>query len=357
MKKRLKKLHETVKKPLHKLRRKNKGITDSVKVPMITNDTIAAHREEVLAGARKYIYPLQHSKHRIVVVSTAIFIATVIAFFSYALIALYRFETTSTFTYRVTQIIPFPVARVEGQFVTYENYLFELRHNMHYYRSQQKLSFDTDEGKQELQEFKKQAMDKVVGDAYIKQLAAKNGVTVSNQEVEKEIAVVRQQNRLGTSDRVFEDVLRDFWGWSVSDFKRSLKQQIVSRRVASKMDTEAVIKAEAALAELNAGTDFATVAKKYSNDPAVQETGGDYGVAIGESSRDITANVITAIFMLEAGKISEVIDSGYSLEIVKVLSFEGDKARAAHIQINFKDINEYVEPLKTASPPRYLLKV
>jgi parvulin-like peptidyl-prolyl isomerase len=351
MKKRLKKLKDSAKKPFHKLRRK-KDITEDAKVPYITNDTIAEHREEVLAGARKYIYPLQHSKHRVVILSSIIFGISLIAFISYSVLSLYRFENTSTFMYRITQIAPYPVARVQGQFVTYENYLFELRHYMHYYETQQKLSFDTEEGKRQLEDFKQQAMDRVVNDAYVKYLAKKNDITVTNQEVDQEIAIVRDQNRLGTSDQVFEDVLRDFWGWSVNDFRRSLRQQLLARKVASKLDGEAQAEANSALSELKSGADFAEVAKKYSDDEATIEGGGDYGIAVDAANRDIPAKVTNAIFSQAAGQYSQIIDTGYSLEIVKTLSIEGNKARAAHIQIDFKDIQEYISPLKQQSPPK-----
>ncbi len=356
MKKHLKKLREGSLKPLRKLRRKGRDITENVKLPMITNDTIAEHREEVLAGARKYIYPLQHSKHRVVILSSLIFGVTLITFFVYSILSLYRFQSTSTFMYRVTQVVPFPVARVEGQFVSYENYMFELRRYMHYYETQQKLTFDTEEGKKELAEFKKQAMDQVVNDAYIKHLAHEHHVSVTNEEVDKEIAIVREQNRLGTNDEVFEDVLRDYLGWSVNDFKRSLRQQLLTRKVVSKLDTEAWEHANAALDEIKAGGDFTEIAKKYSDDPSIQETGGDYGITIDESNRDIAPKVIETIFAQPAEGVSDIIDTGYTLEIIKTLSFEGDKARAAHIRFSFKNIAEYVDPLKQSAAPRYYLK-
>lgn len=358
MKKRLSKVRESAKKPLRLLRRQKLDVAvDKAKVPYITNDTLAEHREEVLSGARKYIYPLQHSKYRIVLLSSIIFAITIVFFLVYSLLGLYRFENTSTFMYRVTQIVPFPIARAEGQFVSYENYLFELRHYIHYYETQQKLSFDTPEGKKQLAEFKQLAMDRVIDDAYIKNLAEKNNVSVTSQEVEQEIAIVREQNRLGTSDQVFEDVLRDFWGWSVNDFKRSLRQQLLARKVASQLDTEAQNKAAAALAELESGTEFAEVAKKYSEDEATKDSGGEYGEAIGQSNRDIAAKVTDAIFKLQAGQHSGIIDTGYSLEIVRAISFEGDKATAAHIQVSFKDINEYLGPIKAANPPSRWLKL
>ena len=61
-------------------------------------------------------------------------------------------------------------------------------------------------------------MDKVINDAYVKQLAKQYKVTVSDQEVQAEIKTVRDQNRLGGSDKVFEDVLKEYLGWAVDDF-------------------------------------------------------------------------------------------------------------------------------------------
>src|SRR5882724_6045919 len=103
-------------------------------IPRITNETVAEHREEVLSSARKYIYPLQHSAHRVVLISASLFIAVVVAFFTYCLLALYRFHTSSWFIYAVTQVMPFPVAKAGPHFISYESYLFELRHYIHYYQ-------------------------------------------------------------------------------------------------------------------------------------------------------------------------------------------------------------------------------
>lgn len=335
------------------IRAERTNVTGKAIVPFITNDTVAEHREEVLRGARKYIYPLQHSKHRIVVISSSIFAAMVIGLFAYGAISLYKLETTSTFVYRITQVVPFPVARVRGNMVSYESYLFELRHYMHYYETQQKLSFQTKEGKQQLQNYKQRALQSVIDDAYVKQIAEKNNVSVTNREVEKEIAIVKAQNRLGTSDQVFEDVLRDFWGWSLNDFKRSLRQQLLARKVVSKLDTEAHQKAEAALSEIKSGGTFGDIAKKYSNDSAAN---GDYAGLIDRSNRDVDARVTAALFALKQGQTSGIIDTGYSLEIVKLTALEGDKARASHIQINLKNLSQFLNPIKDNQKARIYIK-
>lgn len=334
-----------------KLRNRRKSPVDG-DARRITNETVAAHREEMLGHARKYIYPLQHSKHKIVLISTTLFIITVVAFFSYSLVALYRWENSSTFLYRVTQVIPFPVAKVGSDFVAYENYLFELRHYTHYYETQQQLDFNSEAGRQQLAEFKKKALEKVVDDAYVKKLAAEKGITVSDQEVDNQIAIVRNQNRLGSSDQVLEDVLKDFWNWSIDDFKRSLRQQLLAQKVVAALDTETRDNAEQALAELEAGADFAAVAKKYSEDAATKDNGGELGNLVDRTNRDLTAETTDALFKLKEGEVSEVINIGYGLEILKNLEIRDDKIRAAHILFMFEDIGEYLNPLKDQQKAR-----
>lgn len=314
-------------------------------VPRITNETVAEHREEVLKSARKYIYPLQHSKHRIVLISTGLFIMAIIGFFAYCTLALYRFQNSSTFLYRVTQVIPFPVARTGGQFVAYENYLFELRHYTHYYETQLKVNFENGKDREQLNQFKKRALDKIITDAYVKQLAAQHGISVSEQEVNDQITIVRNQNRLGSSERVFEDVIKDYWGWTVDDFKRSLRTTLLAQKVVAKLDTEATKKAEAALAELNAGADFAAVAKKYSEDPS-KENGGELGFAVDRTSKEVSAQATDALFKLQPGQITGIVNTGYTLEILKNIETNGDKVRAARIVINFKSIDTFVNDLK-----------
>lgn len=360
---------EAVKKHFHKIRHPVKhikqkraggseaNVTSTAVVPYITNETVAEHREEVLKGARKYIYPLQHSKHKIVVISSALFITTVMAILVYGGLALYKFQSTSTFVYRIAQVIPLPIARVDGHFVSYESYLFELRHYIHYYQTQQKLDFSTKEGQQQLDNYKQRALQDVIDQAYVKKLAKQNGVSVSSQEIDTTIALVRDQNRLGASDRVFEDVLRDFWGWSLNDFKRSLRDQLLTRKVVSKLDVDAHTKAEAALSAIKAGTPFADIAKRYSDDADTKDNGGEYSGTVDKSNRDIDARVTAAMFALQPGQVSDVIDTGYTLEIVQLNSFENGKAHASHIQINLKDISVFLDPLKAKEKSHRYIKV
>jgi len=320
-------------------------------IPRITNETVAEHREAVLSSARKYIYPLQHSAHRVVVISTTLFIVGIVSFFTYSLLALYRFQTTSTFIYRVAQVIPFPVAKAGPSYVSYESYLFELRHYIHYYQTQQKVDFNSESGKRQLEEFRKRALDGVISDAYVKQLAKQHKVSVSSQEVNDQVAIIQSQNRLDGNTKVFADVLKEFWGWSVDDFKRELRQQILAQKVVSALDTQTHQRADDVLVQLKAGGDFAQLAAKYSDDTATAATGGDYGVAIAKTNRDLPPVVINELFKMQPNAISDVVNAGVSLEILKLKDTNGTEVHAAHIGFAVKSLDTYVKPLSDKQKP------
>jgi hypothetical protein len=324
-------------------------------IPRITNETVAEHREKVLSGARKFIYPLQHSVHRVVLISVSILVVLVVAFTVYSLLALYRFNTTSTFMYRLTQVIPFPVARAGSDFVSYEDYLFELRHYMHYYQTQQQIDFDSEAGQEQLRNFRETALQLVIDDAYVKQLARQHGVTVSNQEVQHQVDLLRDQNRLGGSNAVFEDVLKEFWGWSIDDFERKLRQQILAQKVVSTLDVQAHERAQEVFNRLESGEDFAELARRYSDDDATKQDGGNYGFAIERTSRDLPPQVIDALFDLKAGETSGIVETPLGLEILKVNEVDGSRVRASHIFFAFKDINTYIEPLKEENRQRVFI--
>lgn len=339
-----------MKKRLTKFRRKPSPTSELA--TRVTNETLLVHREEVLKGARKYIYPLQHSKHRLVTISITLFIIGVISFFSYCVFALYKAKSSSDFIYKVTKVVPFPVARIGSNFVAYENYLFEIKHYTHYYRSQQSLDFNTEAGKQQLAEFKKRALEKVINDAYIREIAITKNISVSNKELDEAIQVVRSQNRLGGNDKEFEAVLSDFWGWSANDFRRSLRQQLLTQKVVSALDTITHDKARIAHAQLKAGKDFSTLATEVSEDPTTKPSGGEYKLLIDQTNRDISPKTIDALFKLKPGQYSEIVDMGYGLEIVKNIETKGHQIRGAHILFNFKDINGYLNETKDQKKTR-----
>lgn len=351
-----------IKKPKVPFRRSAPAAEERIKeaiktVPRITNETVGEHREEVLSSARKYIYPLQHSRHSIVRISLALLATVIVVFLVYTGLALYKFQATNGFIYDVTRVLPFPVAKAGHSWVSYESYLFELRRNMHYYHTQQQTDFSNKSGKDQLVLLKKQAMSKVIEDAYVKQLAKKDHVSISDQAVQDQVTLVRNQNRLGENDRVFRDVLSQFWGWTESDFDRELKQELLQQAVVAKLDTATNARAAAAEKQLKSGTDFGTLASQISDDLSTKGSGGQYPAPITPTDRNYAPEVINEIFKLKPNQISQPINTSYTLEIIKVLDTSGTTRHASHIEFVFKDIHTYTNPIQKKNPPKHYIKV
>lgn len=312
----------------------------------ITNDNLNEHREEVISSARKYKYPLRQSKHRLVTISLLIFFLAAVSFFTYSVLALYKFKSESTFIYQVTKIIPFPLARVGSDFVSYESYLFEINWYKHYYKTQQDIDFNSESGKVQLDDYRKRVSQKVINDGYVKKLAEEGDISVTNKEIDQEVEIYKSQNRLGANDDQLKTVLSDYYGWSIDDFRSTLRQKLLTQKVVAGLDTETRQKADDAVAQLNAGKDFAELAKEVSEDPSTSKNGGEIKGQISRDNIDISPNTIDALFSLKPGEVSGVINVGYGLEVVKNLEEANSKVKAAHIIFNFKNIDEYLGEIK-----------
>lgn len=321
-------------------------------IPRITNETVAEHREDVLRGARKYKYPLAHSKHRIVFISTALIVVALVSFFAYSVLDLYKFQDSSGFIYRVTQVVPFPVAKAGNRYVAYENYLFELRRYEHYYQTQQQVDVVTNG---QLASFKPQALQEVIQDAYVKQLAAQYNVTVTNADLNAELSSLQAQNQ--SSSQELADVTSKFFGWSMNDLKRELSQELLAQKVAARLDTQAQARANAILKQVQGGADFGTVASQNSDAPDKANSGQYSDTSITVASTDVPPAVVRQLQTMRVGQVSSVIDAGGTLEIVKLTANNDGKMQAEHISINLTPITTYVNQFAKTHPSHVYINV
>lgn len=322
----------------------------------ITNDNLSDHRAEVINEGKKFKYPLAVTKNRLVTISLMVGLSALIVFFSVVTVMLYKTKSTSVFLEKVTRVVPFPIARIGSDFVSYEDYLFEVNHYAYYYKNQQKLDLNSDFGKEQINEYKKRALDKVINDAYVKQIAKKENITVSDKEVDDTLNILRSQNRLGSSDEEFETTLKEYWNWSVTDFKRSLRLQILNQKVLEHLDKETKTKADDAYSKLQAGTPFEQLATQVSEDTVTKAQGGLIGL-IDKNNKDISPFTVDAVYKLQPGGHSKPINIGYGLEIVKNNEKTGEKVKASHIVFNFKSLQDFLNPIKDQNKARLYIQV
>jgi len=93
---------------------------------------------------------------------------------------------------------------------------------------------------------------------------------------------------------------------------------------------QARARAETLLDSLKAGGDFAELAKKYSQDPGSAPQGGDLGlVRRGQFVKEFE----TAVFGLQEGQISPIVQTEFGFHIIQLLERRGDAVHARHILI------------------------
>ncbi len=83
-------------------------------------------------------------------------------------------------------------------------------------------------------------------------------------------------------------------------------------------------------ARLEKGEDFAALAKQYSNDPGSADAGGELGM-IGRGIMDKPFE--DAMFALEAGEVSDVVETSFGLHLIKVDEINGEERAVRHILV------------------------
>ncbi len=88
--------------------------------------------------------------------------------------------------------------------------------------------------------------------------------------------------------------------------------------------------ARSLLDSLRGGADFASLAKKYSQDPGSASAGGDLGWA---KRGQFVPEFEHAVFDLKSGEISDIVESQFGFHIIQLLERRGDQVHVRHILI------------------------
>lgn len=303
----------------------------------VTNDTVLQHRNEVLSKGRRFKYPLQHSKHRVVGVSIAVVLLGLLLLGGFTGLQLYRWQSISDFTYRVTQVLPFPVAKVNGAYTPYENYLFELRSSLHWQAKYGTTDLNSPDGKRQIEYLKYSALNKAMQITVAHQLAKQHHISVSDAEVNSVV------DRIKSSGGNLDQILGEQFDFTQSELKRYIKDNILEQKVAKKLDTEAPKRAAEAVKQLKAGKPFANVAKIYSEDLETKQLGGDLGT-IERGHANLPTEVAQKIFELKPGQISDVISTSSDYYIIKVTEkVNENRVKVSMIQVKVKPMSRYLE--------------
>ncbi|MCL1876478.1 SurA N-terminal domain-containing protein [Candidatus Saccharibacteria bacterium] len=205
----------------------------------ITNDTVAEHREKILAGGRKFKYPFQYSKHKVLINVIVLTVAVITAFSVWIWAMLYKVQTTHDFFYAVVRVLPVSVANVDGENVQYQDYMRRLRADIYYKEVHEKRDFYTEDGQRELNYLKRKELDGAERVAYAVKIARKNNISVTNKEIDDEIekSLVDDNGSKMTLTEYEDNMLRKFFGWSMGDYRSRLYGELLRKKVMEKVKT------------------------------------------------------------------------------------------------------------------------
>lgn len=338
-------------KALAKLKRSSNPEPPKEGVSSVTNNSVSHHRDEILQRAQKFKYPFHRSKHRIAIISIGVVVAAVVLLGSFMVLRLYKWQNTTDFTRRVTSILPFPVANVNGERTSYESYLFELNSSIHWQEKYGTTDLKSPDGQRQIEYLKRSALDKAMTNTVAGTLADKNNISVSNEEID---AVV---GRIKAGGGNLDQILSEQYNFTESELRRSIKNSILQRKVAHELDKDAPKRAEAILAQITGGLAFSEAAKNSSEDLETKQLAGDIGV-VEKGRANLPDEVTEAIFKLQPNQVSGVISTSGDYFIAKVTEkVDENRVRVSLIRIKVKDMSQYLQEYRDQGKVKEYIKL
>ncbi len=316
------------------------------KPTVVTQKNIEESREEVLANGKKFRYPFQYAKHRLVINTILIAVVALVAFVVVGYLQLYKFGSTSEVAYRFTNVLGLPVANIDGQKVRYGDYLMLYRSSVASIEYQSGKFDDSEDAQSQLSHYRRQAMNEAEDYSYVLQKAEELGVTASDEEIDALIEEHKTINGERRSDEAFEGIVRDNFGLTMRDYRRLVTLSLTKRKVAEAVDGEAKELSKKIYEELKAnGGDFADVAEEYADNRLVGYEKTDSMVSV--SNLD-SGRAERAAQLKNVGDISEVFVSknGDGYYIVKLLKKSDGKVSYESLWIRFAQLESDLQKLR-----------
>jgi parvulin-like peptidyl-prolyl isomerase len=199
----------------------------------------------------------------------------------------------------------------------------------------QGLDLEGEEGQAKLAQMRRQVLDSMIEQVLIRQAAAKEGVAISEEELESATQEIVEEAGGRAS---FEEWLQ-ISDLTSEDFEKELRFQLLFQAIFERVtasvpttaeqvharhilvDTEG--EAQAILTRLQAGEDFVALARQLSQDENTKEAGGD--LDFFPRGLLISPEIEEAAFALSPGQISGVVRSQFGYHVVQVLEKVPDR--------------------------------
>lgn len=306
-------------------------------------EKVEERREEVLATGRKFKYPLQWTKHRVVINTILIAVIVLAITITGGWLALYRFNMTDEMLFRITKIIPVSVASVDAENVRFSDYLMLYRSSVLSIERQSGQLGDGGSVEDLRNRYRRAALDEAEEYVYAMKLAKENNITVTNEEIAKEFD---RHLKIGSTDRSeasFVKIIEENFGLTKSEYERMLYLNIIKAKVQAQIDqkaTEIANQVESLLA--NNGGDYIKIAETLGESIQYEETGGMV------STQNLDGGRASEAFKLEpggqSGKFISMNGDGYYF--VKLVNKTDTSVNFVSIKVPFTEFQTQFDNLR-----------
>ena len=307
--------------------------------PKTERERVEQRREEVLAQGRKFKYPMQYAKHKLIINTVAVAVVALVLMVVAGWAMLYKFQDAGDMIYRVTQVLPVPVAEVAGERVRYSDYLMLYRSNL-VTSEQQGGQLGTSADADMVREgYKEAAMRSAVAYTYAVKLAKEKGITVTEAEIDQAFDDHRKVGGVERSEESFLKIVNDNFGMNRMEYRRMLYLSLTKAKVSQAIDERAqeLARRVEQLLQGNGG-DLLAVANELGEDVQYEETGSlvdNMNVDGGRSNKAMT---------MEVGQVSEkfLSNNGDGYYFVKLIEKTDTQVNYASLKVSFLTFDEQV---------------
>lgn len=237
-------------------------------------EKVEERREEVLSRGRKFKYPLQYAKHRLIINTIIVAVVAVMMLSLTGWLALYKFQDMGDIMYRISGIVPVPVAKVDGEAVKFSDYLMMARSSLKTMEQQSGLENGNIDKEAMTNRYKRTALSQAEDLTYALKLGGELGIVVSDEEVKNAFDEHRRVGGAERSEESFLKVLNTNFGLSKSEYERMLYLSLMRAKVEQKIDDQANRTAQTVAEMIASGRGYVDIAGELAGQVEYEETGG-----------------------------------------------------------------------------------
>lgn len=295
-------------------------------------------------------------KEKRVKLSTLVFALVMAGIIYVAVIGvmIYGFGADNKVVRMTEKYIPYPAVLVSyTEWITANELEERLTASRHFYENQDfasvglRVDFSTEDGKKRLKIRERELLNKMVESKIIEILLSENKTKVTQEAIDQEVS--RKLSEEGSWNSTNEKLAK-LYGWTLDDFKEKIvKPDLYQRKLAEVFElkyssnSDKKKKIEEAEKALEAKKEFADVAREYSEGLKAKEGG-----AMGWFKKEqLIPGLREAVFSLEAGKTSSIIETELGYHIVRVnerqIDDGGEMINLSQIFVRKHDFADWLE--------------